>query len=105
MLQNSYSRFSSLGLDFLDRQKLPTGKAFGGSNLNTAACKQLPLSPVNNSVVLVDTASTLEVRSSLLPVVEVGKIICLALWLWVSIGINFCLNSISGIDCSYSQDL
>ncbi|WP_373546618.1 hypothetical protein [Chamaesiphon sp.] len=38
-------------------------------------------------------------------VIEVGKIALLVLWFWCSIGARFCLNSISTIASSFSQDV
>jgi hypothetical protein len=101
MLKPRYSRFSSLVTSPLVLQTLPTGNGFGGSSLKIVQFQALVFSIASN---IEPVRSTRTLRPSLL-VIEAGKIVLLVLWLWCSIGINFCFDSISSIVGLCTQDV
>lgn len=107
MLQHRYSNLSSLESNRRSQQILPTGNGFGGSNLNLNInrSEQLVFSIVTSSEVIPDCTRSIDGRASSPLVIEAGKIILLACWLWYSIGASFCSESISAITCSFSQDI
>lgn len=105
MLQHRYSKLSSLESNRRSQQMLPTGNGFGGSNLNINRSEQLVFSIVTSSEVIPDCTRSIDGRASSPLVIEVGKIVLLACWLWCSIGVSFCSESISAIAYSFSQDV
>jgi hypothetical protein len=105
MLQHRYSNLSSLESSRRSQQILPTGNGFGGSNLNINQSEQLVFSIVTSSEVIPDCTRSIDGRASSPLVIEAGKIVLLACWLWCSIGASFCSESISAIACSFSQDI
>jgi hypothetical protein len=105
MLQHRCSQLSSLESSRCSQQILPTGNGFGGSNLKIDRPEQLVFSIVTSSEVIPDCTQSIDARPSSPLVIEVGKIVLLACWLWCSIGVSFCSESISAIAYSFSQDV
>jgi hypothetical protein len=95
MIKPRHARLSSLAKISLTRSKLPTGSSFGGSRLKINQSEELVFSIVSDSVLIANypTSVYLEPPSPL--VIEVGKIIVVAIWFWCLIGANFCFDSIS----------
>jgi hypothetical protein len=104
MLQPRSLRSSSF-ITPLVRQTLPTGNGFGGSNLKIVRLQELVFPIVNSSLLIADRnlSSSTQQQSPL--IIEVGKIFLLALWLWLSIGANFCFTSISSIASFSTPDV
>jgi hypothetical protein len=105
MLQPRYSRLSSLATTAIARSKLATGKGFGGSLLQRVPEQELVFPVISSSVSIAACQPSISVRQSSPLIVEVGKIVLLAGWLWLSIGANFCGDRISSIVSTYSQDI
>ena len=103
MLQNNYFKLSSLESSRRSQQLLPTGNAFGASNLKLDRSDDLGFEIASSSEPMPDRTS-INVRSSSPLVIKAGKIVVLSCWLWCSIGVNYCSNNISAIACSFSQD-
>jgi hypothetical protein len=104
MLQPRYSRLSSLLTTPLSKQALPTGKGFGGSRLDRTHFKELVFPVVSSSVSIADCSPPISIEQSSPLIIEVGKIFLLALWLWCSIGANFCADSINALVASCGSD-
>jgi hypothetical protein len=103
MLEPRYSRLSTLATRTLNHKILPTGKGFGGSNLQREQLTRV-VSVVISSATISEQSLQIERQSSPL-IIEVGKIFLLVCWLWCSIGANFCLASISSVIGTYTQDI
>jgi hypothetical protein len=103
MLDRRLSRLSSLATSPISHQTLPTGKGFGSSNLQLDRLPERLLSVVISSTAVSDLSIPVKKSSPL--IVEVGKILVLACWLWCSIGANFCLESIGSIASFGTQDI
>ena len=104
MLPHNYSKLSSLKSSRRSQQLLPTGNAFGASNLKLERSKDLVDAIVSSSEPIQDRTSSIEYRSSSPLALNAGKIILLSCWLWCSIGVTFCSNNISAIAFSFSQE-
>jgi hypothetical protein len=105
MLQHNYFKLSSLESSRRSQQLLPTGNAFGASNLKLERSEDLVIAIASSSEPTPERTSSIEHRRSTSPlVIRAGKIVLLSCWLWCSIGVNFCSNNISAIACSFSQD-
>ncbi len=105
MLQPRLSRLSSLVKSPLVRQSLPTGNGFGGSSLNIIPAQSLVFSIVGDSVLMPEDTSPISIQQPSVLVLEVGKIVLLAVWFWCLIGANFCLDRINAISCACAQDI
>ena len=105
MVHSRLPRLSSVIKNSLSRQTLSTGNGFGGSSLKIAPAQELVFPIVSTSVLLADSTPPTCVEESSPLVIEVSKIVVLAFWFWCLIGANFCLNSISSIVGSYTQDV
>ncbi len=105
MLHSRLPRLSSVIKNSLSRQTLSTGNGFGGSSLKIAPVQELVFPIVSTSVLLAGSTPSTCVEESSPLVIEVSKIVLLALWFWCLIGANFCFNSISAIVGSYTQDV
>jgi hypothetical protein len=104
MLQPRLLRSSSF-ITPLVRQKLPTGNGFGGSNLNIVRLQELVVPIINSSFLIADRKLSSNTQQQSPLIIEVGKIFLLALWLWCSIGANFCCNIISLIASLSTPDV
>lgn len=89
----------------LVRSALPTGKGFGGSNLNVFQCPELLVPSIDGSVVNAGYPVSIYTQQSSPLIVKVGKILVLSLWLWFAIGADFCLNSVRTISTYKTQDV
>jgi hypothetical protein len=96
MLQPRYSK-PSVFTSNSPAHSLPTGKGFGGSNLNLNIDWELVFSSIDTQIPVVVCPQPVPVQQSSPLVVEVLKIISLALWLWCLVGANFCANFIGSI--------
>ncbi len=103
MLKQRCSKLPPLEFIRCSQQILPTGNGFGGSNLKLHLPEQSILPIVASAEVIPDLAPSIDAPPSPL-VIEAGKILLLACWLWCSLGANFCSESITAIVCSLSQD-
>jgi hypothetical protein len=103
MLKQRCSKLPPLEFIRCSQQILPTGNGFGGSNLKLDLPEQSISPIVASAEVIADRAPSIDAPSSPL-VIEAGKILLLACWLWCSLGANFCSESITAIVCSLSQD-
>jgi hypothetical protein len=97
MIQPRYSRLSALSKKTLISQNLPTGNDFGGSKLQTTQPQELVFSIVTDSVSVSDYTIPIKIEQPSPLVVEVGKIVIVAIWFWCLIGANFCFDSVSNI--------
>jgi hypothetical protein len=97
MIQPHYSRLSALTASSVFPHKRPTGKGFGGSNLLITQSEKLVFSIVSDAVLVANDTTPICTEQPSPLVVEVGKILLLVIWLWCSIGANFCFNSMSEI--------
>jgi hypothetical protein len=97
MLQPRYFR-SSFIVNPPVRQVLPTGKGFGGSNLAIVRDREELVSS------LAECSSPVAARPQSPLLVELTKILFLALWLWCLVGANFCANSMTAIANVSTQD-
>jgi hypothetical protein len=105
MIQPRYSRLSSRSSNPMFRQALPTGKGFGGSSLKFNQSKELVFSIVSDSVSISGDRTPVYNEPTAPLVIEVGKIIVVALWFWCLIGANFCFDSVTTIIGYGTQDL
>lgn len=106
MLQpHSSARLSSCRTSSLVPQILPTGNGFGGSSLKNIRFQTLVL-PIGSSCILSsDRQRSISTKQQSPLVIEVGKIVLLAVWLWCLIGANFCYDSLSSIASLDAQDV
>jgi hypothetical protein len=100
MLDPHQARSSISVTSRLVTQNLATGNSFGSSSLKIVRYPVLVFSIAND---VAGARSTHPPQSSSL-VIEVGKIILLALWFWCAIGANFCADLISDLVGIYTQD-
>ncbi len=105
MIQPRYSRLSSLAKSSLIQRNLPTGNGFGGSSLKLTQAEELVFSIVTDSVSISPYTTPICVEQPSPLVIEVGKIVVVALWFWCLIGANFCFDSISTIVQNGAQDI
>jgi hypothetical protein len=105
MIQPRSSRLSSRSSSPMFRQGFPTGKGFGGSCLKLNQSPELVFSIVSDSVSISDYQAPVYNEPTAPLVVEVGKIILVAIWFWCLIGTNFCFDSINTIRHYGAQDL
>jgi hypothetical protein len=106
MLQPRDYRLPAFAQNPLVRQTLPTGNGFGGSSLLEFRPERDLIFPiVSSSATFVDLPPSICIQQSSPLIVEVSKIVLLALWFWCSIGADFCFNSISSIVGSCARDV
>jgi hypothetical protein len=105
MIQPRYPRLSSLAKSSLTSQNIPTGNGFGGSSLSVTQPEELVFSIVTDSISISPYTTPVCVEQPSPLVLEVGKIVVVALWFWCLIGANFCLDSISTIVNNGAQDI
>lgn len=102
MLQPRSSKLSSFITNLPVRQSLPTGKGFGGSNLDRDRGVELSL-PIASKAISIETSPQPVVTGSKsLLIVEFGKIVCVGLWFWCLLGANFCVNRVGAIANFYT---
>lgn len=102
-------------------KNLPTGKDFGGSSLSKSQPQQLVFSIATSA----ESVSNNMLPGSILQsggycaskrdpignepqsplVIEAGRILVIAIWLWCLVGANFCFNSLSTIVSHCVQDV
>jgi hypothetical protein len=97
MLQPRYSKPSCFVGNPPIRRSLPTGKGFGGSNLNLDLDRALALPLLNPALPIAVSPQLVAVQQQSPLLVEVVKIVGLALWLWCLLGANFCVNCVEAI--------
>ncbi len=97
MLQPRYSKPSLFITNPPIRQSLPTGKGFGGSNLNLDRDGELVLPLANPVIPIAVCPQPVAAQPQSLLLVEFVKIVGLALWFWCLLGANFCVNCVGAI--------
>jgi hypothetical protein len=90
MLQPRYSKQSSFIANPIVCHSLPTGKGFGGSNLQLDG-DRFPVAQIAPFMAPIAAPQQLPL------VAEFGKIVFLAAMFWCLLGINFCVNLIAAI--------
>jgi hypothetical protein len=100
-----YPRLSSLVTTPLAKHVLPTGKWFGCSTLNINQVPSSVFPLVSSAIFIAECTPPVIVKQSSPLIIEVGKILLLALWLWCSIGANFCFNSINALAAYCTSDV
>ncbi len=120
MREPRYSRLLPVSNSYGTQRDLPTGKNFSGSSLSPIQSDKLVFAIVTDSISIADpalvsipqsggycqgkrSATANEPQSPL--IVEAGKILAIALWLWCLIGANFCLDCLNTIVSYCIQDI
>jgi hypothetical protein len=97
MLQPRYSKPSFFITNPPVRQSLPTGKGFGGSNLNLDRDGELVLPRAHPAISIAASPQPVAAQQQSPLLVEFVKIVCLGLWFWCLLGANFCVNCVGAI--------
>jgi hypothetical protein len=97
MLQPRYSKPSFFVGNPPIRRSLPTGKGFGGSNLNLDFDGELALPLLNPALPIAVSPQSVPLPQQSPLLVEVLKIVGLALWLWCLLGANFFVDRVGAI--------
>jgi hypothetical protein len=105
MIEPRHSRLSSLVKSSLTQNNLPTGSGFGGSSLKLDRSEELVFSIVTDSVSILEYTDPTSIEQPSPLVLEVGKIVIVAIWFWCLIGANFCYDSLSTILRYGSQEI
>jgi hypothetical protein len=105
MIEPRYSRLSLSATSSKIGQVLPTGKSFGGSNLQADLAEEWILPIMTTPVLIENNLHSIPTEQASPLIVEVGKIFGLALWLWCLVGANFCVNSFNAIASYRTQNI
>jgi hypothetical protein len=105
MMHPRFSLLTDLVTSPLVQKPLPTGNGFGGSNLKIDQLSECVFPIVSSSVSFSDCPVPSEIKQSSPLVIEVGKIVLLALWFWCLIGADFCADRIGMIAAFSAQDI
>lgn len=105
MIQPRYSKLSCLGTGTVVKKRLPTGRGFGGSDLEITQLQTSAFSIVSSTVLRADDQLPVATLQSSPLVIEAGKIIVVMIWFWCLIGANYCFDIINAIAGYGSQDI
>jgi hypothetical protein len=113
MIKPRHSRLRPLATSVRIQRNLPTGSSFSGSSLSIIQPEKLVFSIVTDAVSISEDPKLASIpqsggyaneqQSPL--VIEVGKILVVAIWFWCLIGANFCFDSLNTIVRYCIQDI